>query len=95
MNVQEVWEGGSKLCHSLPPKLFFPGADALGVLPIPKPCQRGIFFIINYLNATDGISRDPKSRNQPVSEAAQSGHYVTSPTPPSQHQSESALRMGL
>lgn len=36
------------------------------------------------LTSIDGISKDPKSRNQPVSEAAQSGHYVTPPTPPLQ-----------
>lgn len=36
------------------------------------------------LMSMDGISKDPKSRNQPVSEAAQSGHCVTSPTPPLQ-----------
>lgn len=55
MNVREVWGGGtggvSKSRHSLPPKCFFPGAEVLGILPIPKLCQPGIFLTVNYINA--------------------------------------------
>lgn len=70
-----------------PTKILLPRFLVHYLLPNPVSVAFSLLLItLTPLVSIDGISRDPKSWNQPLSEAAQSGHYVTPPTPPLQFQ---------